>query len=80
LRAFVEGLIFFFGFEDDFEDAGFAGSVEQSVKGLEIFGEEVLQTWLPRGLRWSLGIWWLGRDLREIELWRLGWEGRQVTV
>ena len=42
LRAFVERLMFFFGFEDDFEDAGFAGGVEKSVERLEIFAEKIL--------------------------------------
>jgi hypothetical protein len=42
LRAFVERLMFFLGFENDFEDAGFARSVEKSVKRLEVFAEKIL--------------------------------------
>jgi hypothetical protein len=41
LRAFVERLVLFFGFENDFEDAGFAGGVEKSVERLEIFAEKI---------------------------------------
>jgi hypothetical protein len=41
LRAFVERLIFLFGFEDDFEDAGFAGGVEKGVERLEVFAEKI---------------------------------------
>ena len=37
LRAFVKRLMFFFGFENDFEDAGFARGVENGEKRLEIF-------------------------------------------
>jgi len=42
LRAFVKRLMFFFGFENDFEDAGFAGGVEKGVEGLEVFAEKIL--------------------------------------
>jgi hypothetical protein len=38
LCAFVERLIFFFRFENNFQDAGFAGGVEQGVEGLEVLG------------------------------------------
>ena len=55
LRAFVERLIFLFGFEDDFEDAGLAGGIEQDVERLEILGEQILQTRLTCNGSWKLG-------------------------
>jgi len=42
LGAFVERLMFFFGFENDFEDARFAGGVEKGVEGLEVLAEKIL--------------------------------------
>ena len=42
LRAFVERLMLLFGFENDFEDAGFAGGVEKGVERLEVFAEKIL--------------------------------------
>jgi hypothetical protein len=50
--AFVEGLVLFFGLEDEFEDGGLASGIEQSVEGLEIFAEQ-RQQMLLRGLRSS---------------------------
>lgn len=49
LRAFVERLMFFFGFENDFEDAGFAGGVEKGVEGLEVFAEKIGEAELGDG-------------------------------
>jgi len=57
LRSFVERLIFLFGFEDDFEDARFAGGIEQDVERLEILSEQILQTRLTRSGSWELGSW-----------------------
>ncbi len=42
LRTFVERLMFFFGFENDFEDAGFAGGVEKGVERLKVFAEKIM--------------------------------------
>jgi hypothetical protein len=61
LRAFVERLIFLFGFEDDFEDAGLAGGIEQDVERLEILGEQILQTRLTCSGSWGLGSWFRRR-------------------
>ncbi len=49
LRAFVERLMFLFGFEDDFEDAGFAGGIKKGVERLEIFAEEIGEAELRYG-------------------------------
>lgn len=68
LRAFVERLIFFFGFEDDFEDAGLAGGIEQDVERLEILGEQILQTRLAWSGSWRIGTWLLRRHGRKIKL------------
>jgi len=51
LRAFVERLMFFFGFENDFEDAGLAGGVEKGVKRLKVFAEKIGQAELGYGGR-----------------------------
>jgi hypothetical protein len=63
LCTFEEGLEFFFGFVDDFENARLTGSIEQGVERLEILGEEILEArfcWSGDGgfrkrLRWRVG-------------------------
>lgn len=59
--AFVERLIFFFGFEDDFEDTRLAGGIEQDVERLEVLGEQILQTRLARSRSWRIVTWLLRR-------------------
>jgi hypothetical protein len=55
LRAFVERLVLFFGFENDFEDAGLARGVEKGVERLEIFAQKIGQAELGDRGRQGLG-------------------------
>ena len=80
LRARVKRLMFFFGFEDDFQDAGLAGGIEKGVERLEVFGQEILKTWLTRSGNWKLGSWFRRCNWRGHEFRRSGRERRQAAV